>query len=219
MIRCDAPSTPCPLCATVRPELFHRDMRRDYFCCDICQLVFVPKQYFLSPTAEKARYDQHQNSPDDVNYRRFLSRLCNPLMSRLAPGDRGLDFGCGPGPTLSRMLAEAGYPTAIYDPIYEPNADVWRDQYSFVVASEVVEHLHQPLADLQRIWSVLKPAGWLGIMTKRLGHAAAFAEWHYKNDPTHVAFFAEATFIWLAAHWRAKLEVVGPDVVLLQKPF
>ena len=34
-----------------------------------------------SPEAEeeKRRYDLHENSPDDAHYRRFLSRLLEPL--------------------------------------------------------------------------------------------------------------------------------------------
>ncbi|MGB2360319.1 MAG: methyltransferase, partial [Porticoccaceae bacterium] len=63
----------------------------------------------MSSAAEKAIYDQHQNSPDDLQYRRFLSRLTEPLLERLGPCSRGLDFGCGPGPTLSVMMAEQGH--------------------------------------------------------------------------------------------------------------
>lgn len=210
--------SPCPLCTNGGTRLFHRDSRREYLRCGNCGLVFVPSRYFLAPADEKACYDQHQNSPEDANYRRFLGRLFDPLVKQLSPGSRGLDFGCGPGPTLSLMLAEAAFPTAIYDPFYAPDPAVWRDRYDFVTASEVVEHLHRPMTDLQRLWSVLKPGGWLGIMTKRVLNRRAFAGWHYKNDPTHVAFFAEDTFLWLARRWSAELKIAGPDVVLLQKP-
>lgn len=214
----DAPPNPCPLCGAGGAEHFHRDARREYLRCGVCQLVFVPPRHFLSAEEEKSCYDQHQNDPQDADYRRFLARLFGPLIERLPAGARGLDFGCGPGPTLSLMLAEAGFPTAVYDPFYAAAESVWRDEYDFVTASEVVEHLHRPMTDLQRLWNVLKPGGWLVIMTKRVRDAAAFAAWHYKRDPTHVAFFAEATFAWLASHWSAELQVVGPDVVLLYKP-
>lgn len=207
----------CPLCSSGEAAFFHRDSRREYLRCDDCGLVFVPSPYFLSPEAEKDCYDYHQNNPADVGYRRFLARLARPLIERLSPGARGLDFGSGPGPTLSLMLAEAGFPTAIYDPFYKPNA-VWDDDYDFVTASEVVEHLHRPMSDLDRIWSALKPGGCFGIMTKRVLDVTAFAKWHYKNDPTHVVFFSEETFIWLAQKWTAELEFVGDDVVFLQKP-
>ena len=28
-----------------------------------------------------------------------------------------------------------------------------------------------------------------------------FATWHYRRDPTHVVFYREETFAWLAAHF------------------
>jgi len=48
----------------------------------------------------------------DPRYRRFLARLAEPLIAHLPKGARGLDFGCGPGPTLSLMLREAGFACA-----------------------------------------------------------------------------------------------------------
>lgn len=207
----------CPLCMAGPVVDFHRDARREYRRCRTCQLVFVPPRFHLPVNAEKAHYDLHENDPEDADYRQFLARVFAPLVEKLPPQARGLDFGSGPGPTLSIMFAEAGYPTAIYDPFYAPSRSVWQDEYDFVTATEVVEHLHRPRTDLERVWEVLKPGGWLGIMTKRVLNVAAFAGWHYKDDPTHVAFFSEATFRWLARHWSARLEIVSADVVLIQK--
>lgn len=211
-------SDPCSLCGSVTSDFFHRDSRREYWRCGVCDLVFVPRRWFLSPAAEKACYDQHQNSPYDQRYRQFLGRLFDPLTAELVPAAEGLDVGSGPGPTLSVMLTEAGYPTAIYDPFYAPDEQVWQREYDFVTASEVVEHLHDPGTSLDRMWQVIRPGGWLGIMTKRVQNAQAFQRWHYKQDPTHVSFFAEETFNWLAQRWSASLQVIGPDVVLLRKP-
>lgn len=207
----------CPLCGELQPAVFHRDRSRKYLRCGRCGLVFVPPSYFLPPEEEKTCYDLHQNRPDDPAYRRFLGRLFDPLRAKLPPGATGLDFGSGPGPTLSLMFAEAGFPTAIFDPFYAPNHEVWRSKHDFITASEVVEHLHRPAEELDRLWNSLTMGGWLGLMTKRVRDQASFAAWHYKNDPTHVVFFADETFAWLATHWRAKLEIVGADVVLLQK--
>ena len=58
---------------------------------------------------------------NDAGYRRFLSKLADPLMARLAPGARGLDYGCGPGPALAAMLREAGHEVALYDPFFAPD--------------------------------------------------------------------------------------------------
>lgn len=209
--------TTCPLCAAANTVLYHRDRRRDYHRCSDCALVFVPPAFRLSAAEERAVYDQHQNSPDDPGYRRFLSRLADPLCQRLAPGARGLDFGSGPGPTLSVMLAEAGHPMAIYDPFYAPDASVLEATYDFITATEVVEHLFAPGETLARLVGQLHPGGWLGLMTKRVTTRDAFVAWHYILDPTHVCFFSDASLNWLANHLEMELLLPGPDVALLRR--
>lgn len=213
----------CPLCHGEqgreiyrdRPELRHH---RAYYRCDRCNLIFVLPSSFLSFQAEKAEYDLHQNHSQDLGYRRFLSRLAKPLLDRLAPASRGLDFGSGPGPTLSVMLTEAGHTVALYDPFYAVDAAVFECQYDFISATEVVEHLRQPQQELDRLWSCLKPSGTFGLMTKLSRDDAAFARWHYKSDRTHICFFSVLTFEWLAARWQAELTILGQDVILLHKP-
>jgi len=210
-------SQTCPLCKKADLSKIHKDRRRDYFLCQACKLVFVPSTQFLSAKDEKAEYDLHQNSPDDQGYRRFLSRLFTPMQELLAPGSRGLDFGSGPGPTLFLMFEEAGHFMAIYDHFYARNPFVLENQYDFITATEVVEHLHDPKKEFDRLWGCLKTGGWLGIMTKLVLDREAFAHWHYKNDPAHVCFFAWSTFEWIANQWQANLSFVGKDVILFYK--
>ena len=209
--------TTCPLCKTDEVHEFSRDDRRDYFRCYVCSLVFVPPRQFLSPEAEKKRYDLHQNSPLDPGYRRFLSRLFIPLERRLAPGSSGLDFGSGPEPALSRMFEEAGHFMTNFDRYYEPVFAALEKQYDFITASEVVEHLHDPQGELERLWACLKPGGRLGIMTQPAAERDDFPTWYYKNDLTHGCFFSAATFTWLAARWSADLMFPERDVVLFRK--
>jgi len=106
---------------------------------------------------------------------------------------------------------------AIYDPYYAPDASVLSDHYDFITLSEVVEHLAEPCKVLDALWDTLNAGGWLGIMTKRVRDADAFKTWHYITDPTHICYFSDTTFHWLANRWSAKLVIVGNDVVLLQK--
>lgn len=174
----------------------------------------MPPEYHLSLEEEKAEYDLHQNSPLDQGYRTFLGRLFEPIQARISPHSRGLDFGSGPGPTLSVMFEEAGHPMAIYDPFYAPDPSPLSTQYDFVTASEVVEHLRNPQEDLAQLCSCVRPGGLLGIMTKLALDSAAFAGWHYKNDRTHVSFFSRQTFTWLAQEWGANVSFVGKDVTL-----
>lgn len=207
----------CPLCASVDTAFYHRDSRREYHQCRRCDLVFVPPAFRLGPEEERAVYDQHENSPDDQGYRRFLSRLFDPLSERVAPGAQGLDFGAGPGPTLSVMCEEAGHPMAVYDPFYAPDTRVLAGQYDFITATEVVEHLFEPGRELAHLVTMLRPGGWLGLMTKRVTGPQVFTRWHYILDPTHVCFFSEATFRWLADNLGMSVEFPADDVVLLQK--
>ncbi len=209
---------PCPLCETPASQPYHQDHLRAYNRCATCQLVFVPPRFFLSAADEKAHYGHHQNSPHDMGYRKFLSRTFDPLCAKLSLHSHGLDFGSGPGPTLSVMLEEAGHTVDLFDPFFAPDESVFDQRFDFISATEVIEHLHHPKAELDRLWSCLRPGGWLAVMTKRVLNHHAFTTWHYKNDPTHVCFYKEETFHWLAEKWRAEVEFHGKDVVLIKKP-
>ena len=206
----------CPLCQTAEGRPFYQDSR-EYYRCPECYLVFVLPHQFLTPKEEKAEYDLHENSVNDPGYRHFLNRLFKPLLEHLAPYSYGLDFGSGQEPTLSVMFEEAGHSMEIYDPFYAQEIKPLQLNYDFITASEVVEHLHHPRQELDRLWSCLKPNGSLGIMTKRVIDQQAFSSWHYKNDPTHICFFSIETFQWVADHWSATLTVPEKDVVLFTK--
>ncbi len=208
----------CPLCAAQTIERYFKDRRRGYYQCGRCQLVFVPSYQYLSAAEEKAHYDLHENDPGDLRYRQFLGRLCEPLLERLQSSANGLDFGAGPGPTLSLMFEEAGHNMAIYDLYYAPDDTVLSGAYDFVTATEVVEHLAHPGEVLNRLWSLVKPGGWLGLMTKLVSNRDAFARWHYKNDPTHICFFSQAAFDYVGQQWGAPPVYLHSDVILYRKP-
>lgn len=207
----------CPLCLHDGSVSFHEDEHRPYRRCPCCSLVFVPPAWHLSPAAERKVYDCHQNDPADPAYRRFLSRLFTPLNERLSPRSRGLDFGCGPGPALAAMFAEAGHEMRVYDPHYAPDPAALTGRYDFISSTEVFEHLRHPAATLRQLTALLRPGGWLGVMTKRVTDRQAFSRWHYRRDPTHIAFFATATFEWLAKHHGFTVDCVADDVVLLRR--
>ena len=206
----------CPLCGSAcRP--YFSDRWRDYLECENCELVHVAAQQWPSNEEERAHYGLHDNRVDDPGYRHFLGRLATPLRQRLPANSAGLDFGCGPGPALAAMLEEAGHQVSLYDIFFHPHPAALEQQYDFITATEVLEHLQRPGEELERLWQCLKPGGWLGIMTRRLPEREKFEHWHYRRDPTHIVFFADGTFEWLARHWNAGLVLLGEDVALLTK--
>jgi len=208
----------CPLCDNADCSIYSADKRRHYWRCSQCQLVFADPSALLDAAAEISIYQQHQNDPTDARYRAFLNKLAAPLQQRLGKtGLQGLDFGCGPGPTLSLMLTESGQQMSIYDPYFANDPQVLTQQYDFICATEVIEHFYLPSREWQLWLQLLKPGGWLGLMTKLTDQVTDFANWHYKNDPTHVSFFSSETFAYLAKRDGLALEIIGPDVILLHR--
>lgn len=189
-----------------------------YRRCPECEATIMAPESRLTAVEEKRIYDLHDNHSDDPGYRHFLSRLAEPLSDRLKPGAQGLDFGCGPGPVLAEMLKESGFPMALYDPFFQPEKDALQRTYDFITCTEVAEHLHRPAEVFRQLDGLLRPGGWLGIMTCFQTDDTHFDNWHYRRDPTHVVFYREQTFAWLARTLGWALEIPRKDVVLLRKP-
>lgn len=207
----------CPVCEGPHGHPFQTIDGRAYARCTQCEATFLLPAYWPTPEAERAEYELHRNSPDDAGYRAFLARLAEPLLQRLAPGSSGLDFGCGPGPVLAGVLREAGHRVALYDPFFHPDDAALDEHHDFVTCTEVVEHFHHPAAEFRRLNDLLKPGGWLAVMTRFQTDDARFAQWHYRRDPTHVVFYRRATFEHLAQVHGWACEVPAPNVVLMRK--
>jgi len=207
----------CPVCRQGQPVPFRQIGQQAYLRCPNCLATIMAPGSRLTLEEERKIYELHDNDPADAGYRRFLSKLTEPLMARLPEGARGLDFGCGPGPALAQMFTEAGFNMALYDPFFHPDPAALDGRYDFITCTEVVEHLHQPAEVLDQLDGLLKSGGWLGIMTCFQTDDDRFDNWHYRRDPTHVVFYREATFQWLAEHYGWRLEIPRKDVVLLQK--
>lgn len=208
----------CPLCGNASVGDYCQDNLRGYFQCSNCMLIFADPTSRLSAEAEKARYNKHQNSPRDPRYRQFLHRLIDPLVERLGKEALcGLDFGCGPGPTLSVMLEEMGYEMSLYDPYFVQDDSVLSRQYDFITCTEAMEHFYEPCKDWLLLLSLLKPGGWLAIMTRLTNDVESFTQWDYRNDLTHVSFFSRQTFRYLADRDGLQVEFFGNDAILLRK--
>lgn len=191
---------------------------RDYFRCDTCAARILDPAQHPDPATERAQYMLHENDPDDPRYRRFLSTLADSLLARLPPGSRGLDYGCGPGPALAAMLRAAGHDVALYDPVFAPDPAPLADAYDFVTCTEVAEHFHAPEREFARLRGLVRPGGWLAVMTRFQTDDARFAGWQYRADPTHVVFYRDDTFRHLAAAWGWSCTIPVKDVALLQRP-
>jgi len=208
---------PCPLCGAPRPAVAALAHGRTFRICAVCGLASIPPSHRPDPAAEAAHYATHHNDPTDTGYRSFLDRVARPLAERLPPGAHGLDFGCGPGPALVSMMCERGFPTVGWDPIHAPDPAMLRDRYDFVTCTEVAEHFFDPAAEFARIDGLIRRGGWLGLMTEPWSNATDWRSWRYARDPTHVCFYSDRTFRWLAARFHWTLERPDGRVALFSK--
>jgi len=124
------------------------------------------------------------------------------------PGGRLLDVGAGTGAAVASLRA-LGWDAEGLDP--DPDAvEVARragikmthgtladlDQakaFDAITLSHVIEHLHDPAADLVRIHRVLKPGGLLWIATpnlESLGHRRFGRDWAGLDPPRHLVLFS-----------------------------
>lgn len=208
----------CPVCRAREVRHFDTIGGTDYWRCVACEATFVDPSQFLSRDAEYAVYLHHENDPADARYRTFLSKLADPVLTKLQPGSRVLDFGCGPGPALAAMLGEAGHDVRLYDPFFCLDRDALTQSYDAITCTEVAEHFHHPADEFDRLDGLLRPGGWLAVMTNFMTEDARFANWHYRKDPTHVVFYRAATFRTIAAQRGWHCEIPVKDVALMRKP-
>ena len=208
----------CPVCRAPSTRSLLGVDGRDYWRCKTCDATFLDPRQRPGRREEYDYYRLHENDPHDPRYRTFLSRLAGPLLERLDPGSHGLDYGCGPGPALAAMLREAGHDVAIYDPFFHPDPAPLTRSYDFITCTEVVEHFHHPAEEFDRLDRMLRPGGCLAVMTCFQTDDARFARWHYRQDPTHVAFYRESTLRAVAAQRGWTCDIPAKDVALMGKP-
>lgn len=210
---------PCPLCLQHTGQTWNELNGSPVFRCSSCDLIYKDRKDRLPIPEERAHYDLHNNDPTDENYRNFLRRCTDPLFSLLETGAIGLDFGCGPGPTISVMASEQGFEMKNYDPAFENQPEALDQTYDFITATEVLEHLHHPGRTLEKIVSLTRPGGWIGVMTTLYDGSDEWSQWWYHHEPTHICFYTPATMKWIEARFRfSRVEIPHPNVRLWQLP-
>ena len=213
----------CPLCGFDNIFKYFEKTEKNrgikiYFQCKRCELVFLDPGFHLLPEEEKSIYDFHENGPENEGYVRFLKKLAVPLALKLRNKSTGLDFGCGPGPTMSFILENNDFEVSNYDPYYYPDKNLLKNKYDFVTCTEVVEHFYQPKKEFLLFNSLLKEdSSYLGIMTQMLPQGTDFKNWWYHRDPTHVSIYSLKTFLWISEWMGWKMEIPENGVVIYSK--
>ncbi|MBL7874669.1 MAG: class I SAM-dependent methyltransferase [Cyclobacteriaceae bacterium] len=207
----------CPLCESKNVKLLEVDGdKRKYYLCRSCFLLFVDPDYHISLEQEKARYEFHNNSGQDVGYLEFLNRVIQPTLPFLNSAMIGLDYGCGPNPTLSDLLAQQQLICHNFDPLFGFEHSL--KAYDFLFATECVEHFRSPKNDFSKMSALLKPKGFLSVMTDHWQSLEQFNTWYYKRDITHVSFYHSNTFAFICKYFGYELKYTDNQrVVVMQR--
>lgn len=189
-------SIACPLCSG--NSSFHLTFRQiDYYRCLNCNGIFLNPAHMLTPEEEKKRYELHNNDVNDPKYQKFVMPLVESVQKNFSKNQIGLDFGCGTGPVITKLLKESGYEVSQYDPFFYNDKKSLTRQYDYIICCEVIEHFSNPRKDFNLLRDLLRPGGKLYCMTEHLDDNVDFSGWYYKNDPTHLFFYHRNSYEWI----------------------
>jgi SAM-dependent methyltransferase len=192
----------CPLCNS-KSNFFLAGDKREYRDCPVCRLIFVSEKYFIPEKEEVEHYLKHENSLDNEGYVQMFQEKIQVIQDVCQGVQTLLDYGCGYEPVLQTLLTREGYAAKGYDRYFFPDTDL-SGTFDLVISTETFEHFKEPGKEVARLATLLKPGGYLGVMTRlvpqknNLPCLESFDNWYYKRDPTHIAFYSSETFSWIA---------------------
>ncbi len=205
----------CPLCQNSKDFIpITGADHRAYFKCLNCYLIFTHQ--YLTRNEEEARYRTHQNGPQYEGHVKFLYRAITPALPYLNTTQRGLDYGCGPVPTLSVILKDKhGIACDDYDPIFYPEPPL--GNYDFIFSTECFEHFFSPAKEVVQLHQLLNDNGLLIIMTDCWDETINLKTWYYFRDPTHVSYYHRKTMHYIAHHFNFDFLPIPDDRVFILK--
>ncbi len=209
----------CPLCEA-QSKFFQSGENREYWRCSVCRLIFVPTNYFISKEDEIQHYLKHNNSLESEGYVQMFEEKIRVVKNVCKRVKTVLDYGCGYEPVLKTLLTREGFSVTGYDPNFFPQRDL-DTTHDLIISTETFEHFKEPGRDISDLLQSLAPLGYLAVMTRLApphDQPESFGHWYYKRDPTHIAFYDNATFSWIARHYE--MEIIfnnGKDFVVLQR--
>ena len=203
----------CPLCES---KLSQKADELYYICSNCCAYV-KDARFYPNPSDEKSRYDEHNNDVNDPAYQNFTSPITNAVLEMNKAEDLGLDYGCGNGPVITKMLEKNGYTVKLYDPYYFPDESCLQHKYDYIFSCEVFEHFYEPKKEIEKIIRLLKPNALLYVMTKIFNNVITFDNWYYRKDPTHVFIYTEKTINYISQHFNLAIEKFGKNFIIFRK--
>lgn len=203
----------CPLCGNSGKAFF----KDEFFECINCKGIFRNSDSFPDYNSEKSRYEEHNNDVCDPGYQKFVSPATSFVMNNFKAQDSGLDYGCGPGPVVAKVLMDNNYNIEQFDPFFKNDEKLLKEKYDYIVCCEVIEHFHQPKEEFRKLKEMLKEDGKLVCMTHIYTPDIPFDNWYYKNDQTHVFIYQKETIEFIAEYFNFSSVAIDKKLVVFRK--
>ncbi len=189
-------SNNCPLCNS-SGDVFYSFKKRLHYQCNNCSGIYVDESLRLNSEEEKSRYEKHNNDVENKGYQKFVSPITTATFRDFTQKDKGLDFGAGTGPVISKILKDNGYSIVQYDPFFHNHPEMLESKYDYIACCEVIEHFLDPKKEFLLLNNMLQLGGLLYCMTDVYEESIDFHKWYYKNDDTHVFIYHKNTIEWI----------------------
>lgn len=209
----------CKICDHATTGFSNPRLKKEYTLCSHCELISVEKAFIVSNESEKAQYDNHHNSLENLGYVQMFENFLDFFWDELTCKDIScLDFGSGPTPVLGELIQRRGAKVDCYDKFYQSEKIFTGKSYDVITSTEVFEHLENPLQILDFLTSHLKENGILAIMTLfHQNDKDLFLNWWYPRDPTHITFYTPKTLEILGEKCGLKVMKTDKTRVLIFK--
>lgn len=161
-------------------------------------ILFLDKESKLSEDEEKSRYLKHQN--DTPDYQNYMNDLFNSFIKPYIIKGPTLDFGCGP----KQMFKDLINGLSAYDKFFFKDESIFNQMYDNILMIEVIEHLSDPLKELEKLIKMLSVGGRLFIKTL-FYNLDSLSSWWYLRDKTHVSFFNLESFKYISDIFNLKI--------------
>jgi len=168
----------------------------------------MDEQMMITFQEERKIYDYHENSIENDGYVNMFKDFLEAGVLPFAKEGNLLDFGSGPEPVLVKLLKrDYEFKVDHYDLHYQPKKVYEGKTYDVILATEVVEHLPNPLEVFKLIYNILEAGGIFSFMTLfHQNNKEHFLDWWYRRDETHISFYTEKTLNYIA-------ELIGFEVL------
>ncbi|NLC65966.1 MAG: class I SAM-dependent methyltransferase [Clostridium sp.] len=203
----------CILCSG-KTEDFNIYRDKQYKRCIKCSSIMMEEKYYLNSKEEKERYEEHNNDVYDERYQAFVYPIVREVLKDYGKKDKGLDFGSGTGPVITKLLRDNDYSIDIYDPFFANDKEKLNEKYDYIVCCEVMEHFHDPKFEFRRLKSMLNPSGALYLKTEIYDETTDFDSWNYKSDPTHVFFYHRKALEYIKNEYKFSELEIKKDVII-----